>query len=55
MGAIKWADRRDLLMQKTWSKNATWLGRRLRRSAAVLRKVARIDVRFDLDLPDSGE
>ena len=45
----------DLLAQKGWPENPTWLGRQLRRSAAVLRKACDIQIEFDVDLRKSGE
>jgi hypothetical protein len=45
----------DLLWQKGWPENPTWLGRQLRRSAAVLRKVCDIQIEFDVDLRKTGE
>lgn len=43
------------MWQKGWPENSTWLGRQLRRSAAVLRKVCDIEIEFDVDLRKSGE
>jgi hypothetical protein len=45
----------DLLHQKGWPENPTWLGRQLRRSAAILRKVCEIKIEFDVDLRRTGE
>jgi hypothetical protein len=45
----------DMLDQKGWPQNDTWLGRSLRRSAAVLRKASNIEIEFDLDLRQTGE
>jgi putative DNA primase/helicase len=48
--AVKKAKKSDLLEDKRWPKNDTWLGRNIRRSAAVLRKVADIEIKFEVDL-----
>jgi hypothetical protein len=45
----------DLFWQKGWPENPTWLGRQLRRSAAVLRKVCDVEIEFDVDLRKTGE
>jgi hypothetical protein len=45
----------NLIDQKGWPETPTWLGRQLRRSAAVLRKVCGIEIKFDVDLRKSGE
>ena len=45
----------DLLDAEGWPANASWLGRDLRKSAAVLRKVCGIEIKFDLDLRKTGE
>jgi putative DNA primase/helicase len=49
--------RRDLADDKRWPTNAVWLGRQLRRSAALLRKVADIEIAFGADLrkTDDGD
>jgi hypothetical protein len=45
----------NLIEQKGWPETPTWLGRQLRRSAAVLRKVCEIEIKFDVDLRKTGE
>ena len=45
----------ELLEDDEWPGNDVWLGRKLRRSAAVLRKVCGIEIEFDVDLRASGE
>jgi hypothetical protein len=45
----------ELLDNERWPRNATWLGRELRKSAAVLRKVRGIEIEFDVDLRKTGE
>src|SRR5262249_47153708 len=45
----------DLLEHEDWTRNATWLGRQLRGSAAVLHKVSDIEIEFDVDLRKIGE
>jgi len=45
----------DLVDEEGWPANASWLGRDLRKSAAVLRKVCGIEIKFDLDLRKTGE
>jgi len=45
----------DLMSEKGWPKNDTWLGRQLRRSAPVLRKVCKIEIEFGVDLRADGE
>ena len=44
-----------MMDDKRWPKNPTWLGRVLRRSAAVLRKAKGIEVEFGVDLRQTGE
>jgi hypothetical protein len=39
-----------MVWEEGWPKNPTWLGRQLRRSAAVLRKAVKIEVKFDVNL-----
>jgi hypothetical protein len=46
-----WKANHDALLQdKRWPNHYTWLGRRLRRAAPVLRKVAGIQINFDVNL-----
>jgi hypothetical protein len=53
--AVRKAKQTDILEHKAWPKNETWLGRLLRRSAAVLRKACNIEIEFDVDLRPTGE
>ena len=53
--AVRKGGEGDLLEQKGWPENPTWLGRQLRRSAAVLRKVCEIEIEFDVDLRKTNE
>jgi hypothetical protein len=53
--AMRKSKRSKMLEEKRWPKNDTWLGRALRRSAAVLRKAAAIEVLFDVDCRATGE
>ena len=43
------AQRSDLRESKRWPKIDTWLGRDIRRSAAALKKVAWIEIKFNVD------
>src|SRR5262249_4960302 len=52
---VREAGETDWLRHDKWPTNAVWLGRELRNSAAVLRKVCQIDIQFDVDLRRSGE
>src|SRR5262249_40166282 len=52
---LKEAGEIDWLEHKKWPANSTWLGRKLRNSAAVLRKVCGIEIEFDVDLRRIGE
>jgi putative DNA primase/helicase len=45
----------ELLDDERWPANPTWLGRELRKSAAVLRKVRGIEIEFDVDLRKAGK
>jgi hypothetical protein len=45
----------ELMAEENWPGDASWFGRALRKSAAVLRKVCRIKIEFDLDLRKTGE
>jgi putative DNA primase/helicase len=53
--AVRKAKQTDILEHKAWPKNDTWLGRLLRRSAAVLRKACNIEIEFDIDLRPTSE
>jgi hypothetical protein len=53
--AVGNAKQLDMLTQKAWPTNDVWLGRQLRRSAAVLRKAQGIEIEFDVDLRQTGE
>jgi putative DNA primase/helicase len=53
--ALKQGGEGELLWQRGWPENPTWLGRQLRRSAAVLRKVCDIEIDFDVDLRKTNE
>jgi hypothetical protein len=53
--AVRKGGEGDLLEHEDWPRNATWLGRQLRSSAAVLRKVSDIEIEFDVDLRKTGE
>jgi hypothetical protein len=53
--AVKEAKRSAMLSEKGWPPNDVWLGRKLRRSAIVLRKVAEIEINFDVNLRQTGE
>lgn len=53
--AVRKAKRSQMLEDRRWPKNDTWLGRKLRRSVPVLRKVAAIEIEFDIDLRATGE
>jgi hypothetical protein len=53
--SVKKAGRTELLDDEEWPGSDVWLGRKLRRSAAVLRKVCGIEIKFDVDLRASGE
>ena len=53
--AVRKGGEGDLLKHEDWPQNATWLGRQLRSSAAVLRKVCDIEIEFDVDLRKTGE
>ena len=53
--AVRKAKQGDMLSEKRWPKNDVWLGRNLRRSAAVLRKVCGIEIKFGVDLRESGD
>jgi hypothetical protein len=53
--AVRKGGEGDLLEHEDWPQNATWLGRQLRSSAAVLRKVCDIEIEFDVDLRKTGE
>jgi hypothetical protein len=53
--AVRKGGKPELLEDDEWPGNDVWLGRKLRRSAAVLRKVCGIEIEFDLDLRASGE
>jgi hypothetical protein len=44
-----------MLEERRWPKNEIWLGRNLRRSAAVLRKVCGIEIHFKVDLRETNE
>jgi hypothetical protein len=45
----------ELLADENWPGEASWFGRDLRTSAAVLRKACGIKIEFDLDLRKTGE
>jgi hypothetical protein len=49
------AKRSDLRESKRWPKIDTWLGRDIRRSAAALKKVAWIEIKFNVDLRSTHE
>ena len=54
--AVQKAKQFEILGQRGWPKEKVWLGRRLRRSASVLRKAAGIKIEFGVDLrPDEGK
>jgi hypothetical protein len=53
--AIVKAKQTAMLEDRRWPGNDTWLGRDLRRSATVLRKVANIKVEFEVDLRKTNE
>ena len=53
--AIYKAKQYRLLDDRRWPSNETWLGRDLRRSATVLRKVANIKIEFEVDLRKTEE
>jgi hypothetical protein len=53
--AVSKGGKRELLEDDEWPGNDVWLGRKLRRSAAVLRKVCGIEIQFDIDLRASSE
>jgi hypothetical protein len=53
--AVRKGGQGDLLKDDEWPGSDVWLGRKLRRSAAVLRKVCGIEIKFDVDLRASGE
>jgi hypothetical protein len=53
--AVRKAKQSPMLTERRWPKNEVWLGRNLRRSAAVLRKAAGIEIKFRIDLRETGE
>jgi hypothetical protein len=53
--AVVKAKQTAMLEDRRWPGNDTWLGRDLRRSATVLRKVANIKVEFEVDLRKTNE
>lgn len=53
--AVMKGGERELLSDKVWPDNSVQLGRLIRRSAAVVRKVCDIEIEFDVDLRKTGE
>jgi hypothetical protein len=55
VNSIQEAGQSELMEEENWPSSASWFGRDLRKSAAVLRKVCGIKIEFDLDLRKTGE
>lgn len=53
--SVRKARRSDLVQDRQWPKAANWLGRKLRRIDLVLRKVAGIEIKFEIDLRATHE
>jgi len=53
--AVRNGKQSAMLAESGWPKKSNWLGRRLRRGAPVLRKVAGIEVKFGVDLRPTDE